>query len=94
MPVGTTHDLQRTLATPIANGRLLLAGEHTSDLHTGTVHGAIVSGRKAAEHAKAAMRGRDVRAGGEAYQEVYRQRLFELIYSPKDDEEQEWDRNP
>ena len=97
MPVGATHELHRTLATPLANGRLVLAGEHTSSLHAGTVHGALVSGRRAAAHVRAAMRKADVMAAGEEEEERYRARLFASIYSGDDGgggEEEEWDRNP
>ena len=93
MPPGCTHELHRILATPLANGRLIMAGEHTSSLHAGTVHGAIVSGRRAAAHARAAMRGRDVLAGGEEYEEAYKAELFRSIYD-EDREEETWDRNP
>ena len=93
MPPGGTHELHRALAAPLANGRLVLAGEHTSSLHAGTVHGAIVSGRRAAAHVRAAMRGADVAASGEAYEEAYKAQLFRTIYD-KDVEDEEWDRNP
>ena len=93
--VGGTHQLHTTLGRPLAGGRLVLAGEHTSALHTGTVHGAIVAGRKAAAYVRAAARGRDVEAAGQHYEDEYTKRLFDDIYSDDDDDEEEvWDRNP
>jgi polyamine oxidase len=47
VPVGGDPEGRRVLARPV-NARLVLAGEHTSDAHPGTVHGALSSGRRAA----------------------------------------------
>lgn len=46
---------QWSIETPLANGRLIFAGEHTSVLHMGTVHGALVAGWQAAAHVRAAV---------------------------------------
>lgn len=101
MPTGATHQLHTTLGAPLAGGRLLIAGEHTSALHAGTVHGAVVAGRKAAAHALAAMAGGDAMRGGELYEEEYTRKLFTQIYGSNGgieedgaEEEEEWDRNP
>jgi monoamine oxidase len=94
---GTSHELHSTLAEPLADGRLLFAGEHTSALHAGTVHGAIVSGRKAAAYALAAARGANVAEGGKRYEMEYTERLFGRIYASEgvdSDDGAEWDRNP
>jgi polyamine oxidase len=94
---GTSHELHSTLAEPLADGRLLFAGEHTSALHAGTVHGAIVSGRKAAAYALAAARGANVAEGGKRYEMEYTERLFGRIYANEgvdSDDGAEWDRNP
>ena len=58
------------------------------------VHGAIISGRRAAAHVRAAMRGADALAGGEDFEAEYRARLFRKIYNEDNEEEEEWDRNP
>ena len=94
LQTGSTHALHTALAEPLAGGRLLLAGEHASSLHAGTVHGAIVSGRRAAASVRAAMRGADAVAAGEAFETEYREKLFALIYNRDEEEEEEWDRNP
>ena len=94
LQTGSTHALHTALAEPLAGGRLLLAGEHASCLHAGTVHGAIVSGRRAAASVRAAMRGADAVAAGEAFETEYREKLFALIYNRDEEEEEEWDRNP
>ena len=96
MPTGGTKELHGALAQPLSNGRLLLAGEHTSALHPGTVHGAIVSGRRAAAQALAAMRGEDPAAGGVRFEDEYTETLFRRIYdeTQEDEGEWEWDRNP
>ena len=65
MPPRETSELQRRLWQPLAAGRVFLAGEHTSVLHAGTVHGAVVSGRQAAAQVRAAMRGEPVVAAAE-----------------------------
>ena len=96
-PTGGPHALHQALAAPLARGRLLFAGEHTSALHAGTVHGALVSGRRAAAQARAAMAGADAARGGAAYEEEYTRKLFDEIYDDDDDgggDEEEWDRNP
>lgn len=51
--VGSTPDDCDTLAEPVA-GRVFLAGEHTSSDYAGTVHGAYLSGERAA---RAVLRG-------------------------------------
>lgn len=48
VPAGGTDAAFSVLATPIAN-KLAFAGEHTSTLYRGTVHGAWLSGLQAAE---------------------------------------------
>lgn len=47
MPVGATGDDRDALAAPV-DGRLFFAGEATSREHPSTVHGALLSGRRAA----------------------------------------------
>jgi len=47
MPPGATPADRQLLATPL-HGRLFFAGEHTSVEHPATVHGALLSGRRAA----------------------------------------------
>ena len=88
MPPGGSAALRRSLWEPLAGGRVLLAGEHTSDLHAGTVHGAVVSGRQAAAQARVAMRGEPasaVAAAAEAYVEEYRARLYRANYGDDDE---------
>ena len=107
LPVGGTHALHQTLAEPLDDGRLVLAGEHTSSLHAGTVHGAIVSGRRAAAALQAARvhsgsGAAAARQGAEAYETEYRGHLFGALYGrsrarpaqEEDGEEEDWDRNP
>jgi polyamine oxidase len=97
MPAGGTSQWQQELALPLAGGRLMFAGEHTSVLHAGTVHGAIVAGRQAAAQARAAMRGAEPSAAGMSYFEDYRERLYRANYGDDDSHEGEgesWDRNP
>jgi monoamine oxidase len=48
LPVGASHDDLDALAAPVDN-RLFFAGEATSRRHRGTVHGAWLSGLRAAE---------------------------------------------
>lgn len=50
--VGAGPNTHSTLAAPVGQ-RLFFAGEHTSPDHPSTVHGAILSGRRAAEEVKA-----------------------------------------
>lgn len=50
LPVGSSPDDRRALARPA--GRLVLAGEATSVDHPSTVHGAVLSGRRAAEQVR------------------------------------------
>ena len=47
----TPPDTPGVLATPLAGGRLLLAGEATHRMHFGTVHGALDTGTREAERA-------------------------------------------
>ncbi|MFQ3661278.1 MAG: FAD-dependent oxidoreductase [Chloroflexaceae bacterium] len=47
LPPGATPADRQALAAPL-NGRLFFAGEHTSVEHPATVHGAFLSGRRAA----------------------------------------------
>ena len=51
IPPGATRDDLATLAEPIAS-RLAFAGEHTSKKHPGTLHGAYLSGLRAAGRMK------------------------------------------
>lgn len=53
LAVGATPQDRRTLAEPL--GRLVLAGEATSVDHPSTVHGALLSGRRAAGQVRAAV---------------------------------------
>ena len=89
MPPRETSELQRRLWQPLAAGRVFLAGEHTSVLHAGTVHGAVVSGRQAAAQVRAAMRGEPVVAAAERFHEQYRERLYRANYGD-DDEDERW----
>lgn len=50
LKVGSTPDDYDTLAEPVA-GRVFFAGEHTSRAYPGTVHGAYLSGERAAREA-------------------------------------------
>ena len=102
VPPFTDEAVQRVLHRPWAAGRIMLAGEHTSWLHMGTMHGALVSGRQAAEHVRAAQQGRGEDATSwwhTSYTDRYVQRLRSLLEtdgeSPEDgDDEYTWDRNP
>jgi hypothetical protein len=57
LPPGASPEDRATLAEPL--GRLVLAGEATSVDHPATVHGALLSGRRAADQVRA-----EVPAGG------------------------------
>ena len=102
VPPFTDEGLQRGLHLPWAEGRLMLAGEHTSWLHMGTMHGALVSGRQAAEHVLAAQQGRGQDATSwwrTSYTDRYVERLRTVLEgggnSPEEGEgEYTWDRNP
>ncbi|MEM7586957.1 MAG: FAD-dependent oxidoreductase [Acidobacteriota bacterium] len=48
IPTGASHGMRRDLAEPVA-GRLFFAGEATESDHPSTVHGAYLSGQRAAE---------------------------------------------
>ena len=89
MPPRETSELQRRLWQPLAAGRVFLAGEHTSVLHAGTVHGAVVSGRQAAAQVRAAMRGEPLVAAAERFHEQYRERLYRANYGD-DHEDERW----
>jgi monoamine oxidase len=54
IPPGASGSDYDTLATPPSE-RLILAGEHTSRAYPGTVHGAFLSGERAARDALAAL---------------------------------------
>ena len=102
VPPFTDEALQRGLHLPWAEGRIMLAGEHTSCLHMGTMHGALVSGRQAAEHVLAAQQGRGVDATSwwrTSYTDRYMERLRTVLEgggeSPEEGEDEyTWDRNP
>lgn len=49
VPVGASPSLRRTLGGSDWQGRLWFAGEATSPTHGATAHGALTSGRKAAQ---------------------------------------------
>jgi monoamine oxidase len=53
LAVGSSNDDRRALAQP-AGARLFFAGEATSAAHAATVHGALLSGRRAAAQVRAA----------------------------------------
>jgi monoamine oxidase len=91
MPTHGSEDLHTRLAAPLYGRRLYLAGEHTSSIHPGTVHGAIVTGRLAAAHVHGTMCGDMLE--GDRYEESYLDRLNELENEGGDSAE-EWDRNP
>ena len=55
LPVGATFDDLEALGTPVAD-RLFFAGEATSRRHRGTVHGAWLSGERAANQIAALRR--------------------------------------
>ena len=88
---------QRMRETSLAGGRLLLAGEHTSELHPGTVHGAVVSGRHAAHRMLAAAAGKANSDLG--YLNGYLDKLLAAIGGGGDGDDDDvdefaWDRNP
>ena len=102
VPPFTDERLQRELHLPWAEGRIVLAGEHTSWLHMGTMHGALVSGRQAAQHVMAAAAGRGADATSwwrTSYTDRYVEQLRAVLenggHSPEEGEEEyTWDRNP
>ena len=101
MPVGGDPSLHGALSAPLFSSRLVLAGEHTSALHPGTVHGAIVSGQAAAAQVRGAACNRPY--AGEDFARAYQARLAALEPSDAGQEgegppgagaEWAWDRNP
>ena len=100
LEAGTTHELHQQLSVPLASSRLLFAGEHTSALHAGTVHGAVISGRQAAAMVRAAIAGAEPLSAGLKFINEYQDRLFRSNYGDDDDDDEDendeysWNRNP
>ena len=97
MPPFGDERLHKDLHLPWADGRLMLAGEHTSWLHAGTVHGALIAGRQAAHHVLAIADGwsADVSSWWRtSYTDRYVERLRQVLGNDDDEDEYSWDRNP
>lgn len=70
VPVGSKHTMRRQLASPVEN-RIFFAGEATSTFFPATVHGAFLSGVRAAYEIMLADTKEDIAKDGQGFYDLY-----------------------